>query len=260
MQLTWLLILAMQAYHLRHWDALYETAETRRVRTLTYYSKPNKLVGEGVGHMLMQPDGLALYGTWTFLEALASTAPQNQRGWLIRNGTPMDAQRMSALTRIPMKEIERALTFFSTPPLDWLEVSKWDHGHAQGTPIADHGHAQGTPIADHGHAQGTPIADHGHAQGTPWSVPTRGKKEDKETEVLKRERRKGGFASEGEAAQGQVRQFAAIQAVKGELEAVDPERRTLEQEEELKKLRGQLRAIQQKQAAGDFTPLTEEPA
>ena len=238
MQLTWLLILAMQAYHLRHWDALYETAETRRVRTLTYYSKPNKLVGEGVGHMLMQPDGLALYGTWTFLEALASTAPQNQRGWLIRNGTPMDAQRMSALTRIPMKEIERALTFFSTPPLDWLEVSKWDHGHAQGTPIADHG----------------------HAQGTPWSVPTRGKKEDKETEVLKRERRKGGFASEGEAAQGQVRQFAAIQAVKGELEAVDPERRTLEQEEELKKLRGQLRAIQQKQAAGDFTPLTEEPA
>ena len=141
-------LVTMKAYHIKQWNTLYETASTRQVRTLTYYSKPIKFVGECIGHLFQQVDGLALYGTWTFvLESLAASATHDWRRWLIRNGTPLDAQRMSALTRVPQKDIERAIEFFSTPPMDWLENIEWP-GQAQLELPARHQTADGTPMAD----------------------------------------------------------------------------------------------------------------
>jgi hypothetical protein len=113
------------AYHITHWDKLYETWETRKIRTLTYYAKPNKLVGEGIGLTLAEPDRAALLGTWAMIEALASTCERDHRGWLVRNGTPMTAQRMAALTRFEPKDFERALAHFSRPEVGWLELLDW---------------------------------------------------------------------------------------------------------------------------------------
>lgn len=121
--LTRLLDGLMKAWHIKHWDTLYESNSSRVVQTLSYFCQPNKLTGEGIGHMNMQPDGLELYGTLTWLKVLASTALKAQRGWLIRNGTPMDAARMAALLRIPQEKIQRALDFFSTTPMDWIEFA-----------------------------------------------------------------------------------------------------------------------------------------
>ena len=71
----------MIAFHITQWESLYETAVTRKIRNLTFYAKQNKLVGEGIGATLAQEDNVALLGTWSLIEALASTAPHGRRGW-----------------------------------------------------------------------------------------------------------------------------------------------------------------------------------
>lgn len=113
-----------QAYHIKHWNDWYESSETRKLKTLTYYGKSNKLVGEGIGCTLAQQDNVALLGTWALIEALASTAERELRGWLIRNGTPLTAVRMSALLggRVSAETFDRALQHFVSPEVGWLEL------------------------------------------------------------------------------------------------------------------------------------------
>jgi hypothetical protein len=113
----------MKAYHIKDWNVWYESSETRKLKTLTYYGKPNKLVGEGIGHTLAQDDNVALLGTWALLEAFASTSERELRGWLIRNGTPQTAARMAALIggRVPAATFQRALDHFASPEVGWLE-------------------------------------------------------------------------------------------------------------------------------------------
>ncbi len=236
-----------KAFHLKHWDELYETAQTRQVRVLSYYSKPNKLVGEGLGHMMSQPDGLALYGTWTFLEVLASTAPQFDRGWLVRNGTPMDATRIASLMRLPIEPVERALKFFSTAPMDWLEELEWE-GSKQAEPKIK----TEPPSARHQHAISTPSARHQHADG----ISVRGKTDKSKTEDSEeRERENGGFATKGEARAAQREQRASAKARLKDLASVAEEDRTPDQEAEFAKLTGLVREIEKKQRGGDFTPV-----
>ena len=115
----------MKAYHIVHWDSLYETANSRKVATLTYYQKPNKLVGEGIGATLMHPQNVALLGTWTLIEALASTSPRGERGWLVRNGSALTADRMAALTRVDAEHFALALAHFSKPEIGWLQFTDW---------------------------------------------------------------------------------------------------------------------------------------
>lgn len=113
-----------KAYHIVHWDTLYETCETRKIRTLTFYAKPNKLIGEGIGLTLQEADNVALLGTWALIEALASTSAREQRGWLIRNGSALTAARMASLVRVDVKHFERALEWFSRPEIGWLELKE----------------------------------------------------------------------------------------------------------------------------------------
>lgn len=113
----------MKAYHIKDWNVWYESSETRKLKTLTYYGKPNKLVGEGIGHTLAQEDNVALLGTWALLEAFASTSERELRGWLIRNRTPQTATRMAALIggRVSAATFQRALDHFASPEVGWLE-------------------------------------------------------------------------------------------------------------------------------------------
>lgn len=115
----------MKAYHIVQWDTLYETSETRKVRTLTYYAKPNKLIGLGIGRTLQHAQNVALLGTWALIEALASTAERDHRGWLVRNGAPLTAEQMAYLTRVDPLYFEAALAHFADPTVGWLELGEW---------------------------------------------------------------------------------------------------------------------------------------
>jgi hypothetical protein len=229
------------AYHIKQWDDLYESNSSRTVQTLTYYCKPNKFVGECLGYMLSQPDGLELYAVWTFLEALASTAPKQWRGWLIRNGSPMDAARIANLTRIPIEKIQRTLDFCTTAPMDWLEVLEWPDG----APTGHRRQADGAPT---GHRK----ANYGISAGLSTDQM---KTEDS---VQKEREKKGEELDPKEARSRQTTQFAALTAQLRKLEATPAEDRDDAEEAEIKKTRRLLNQIQKKQGAGDFTPVQEK--
>lgn len=113
-----------KAYHITHWSD-YETSESRKVKELTYYSKPNKLMGEGIGNTLAlpEPENVAMLGVWALLEAIASKTARPHRGWLVRNNTPLTASRISALLhcRVSTELLEKALDHFMTAEVGWLE-------------------------------------------------------------------------------------------------------------------------------------------
>lgn len=115
----------MNAYRIKQWDEWYESGESRKIKRLTFYSKPNKLVGEGIGLTLAQEDNLELLGTWALLEAIASTSERLLRGWLVRNGTALTPERLHALLpTVPARAFERALQHFSQPSVDWLVLAE----------------------------------------------------------------------------------------------------------------------------------------
>jgi len=65
------------------------------------------------------------------------------------------------------------------------------------------------------------------------------------------------FATPEAAASAQARQWAAAKGRTADLESIPEESRSPKQDEELKKMRALSRAIQKKQAAGDFTPVDD---
>jgi hypothetical protein len=115
-----------KAYHIVQWGSLYETSETRKYRNLSFYAKQNKLVGLGIGRTLQHPRGLELLGVWALLEALASLAPQHQRGWIVRNNQPLSAAEIAWLLRIPEEPVKLALEHFSSTEIGWLELADFD--------------------------------------------------------------------------------------------------------------------------------------
>lgn len=229
----------MKCWHITMWDQIYETAETRRIRTLSYYGKPNKLIGEGLGFTLAQPDGLALLGTFALLEALASHGLPEQRGWLWRNGSPMDAARMAALIRIPVEPLQRALNHFSSPPMDWLEEADYP----------------GDGRATAGRAQPLAGSDPGDGRAT----TTRGKTDKEKTTEGEKERRNGGTSlSEEELRARQSAQFAAARGRLSTLAELPEEERTENNRAEMARMKVLIRKIQKKQARGDFSPVPVE--
>jgi len=228
----------MMAYHFKDWERIYENNKSREVETLSYFLQPNKLVGECLGFTKMQPDGLELLGTLMFLKCVASTAqPAKWRGWFVRNGSVMDATRIAALAGIPVEKVQRALSFFSTAPMDWLLHEEWPDSKA-----APNGHRKGTPAAPNGHRKGSKSA---------------GLRTDKGLTETEERENNGGFATPEEARRAQATQFAACSARLKDLEAIPEDDRTAEDEEELKKMRGILKKIQKKQSRNDFTPVAD---
>lgn len=222
----------MKAYRINCWHDLYENNKSREIETLTYFCQPNKIAGEGVGFMLMQPDGLELYGLFGFIKILASTAPKKQRGWLIRNGTALTPERMEALTRIPKAKWERALTFFSTPPMDWMTQDESD------SPTTPRRHTSDSPTTPPGQAQG------GNSPGlsTDLGLSTDSREREKE--------RTAATVAEIEASRTQagilLSQIRELAGRKGDL--------TLQERADLRKKRAALAKLQEKQAGGDFRP------
>lgn len=234
-----------KAYHFKDWGTIFENNKSREVDNLTYFLQPNKLVGEGLGFTKMQPDGLELMGTYMFLKCVASTAPKKWRGWFVRNGSVMDAVRIAALSGIPTEKVERALTFFSTPPMDWLAFDEWTGD----TPPARGRHSGDTPPAR--------VCPSG-AENSALTELLTDVRTDLLTEPTERERERKVELDPTEASSRQRLQFRAASIRLQNLEAIPRDERSEAQRAEIKKTRAVVNAIQKKQAANDFTPVEEK--
>lgn len=233
----------MKAYHITQWDSLYETSETRKIRALTFYAKPNKLIGLGIGRTLQHARGLELLGVWALLEALASLAPQGQRGWLVRNGQALTVSEIAYLLRIPEESVQVAMDHFSQPEIGWLEQAE----------VAEKREITSGPSGD---SPGeTP--DEENEREDAGTISLRGKRKDKrgKTDLIQKKKEKGGFASDAEMRAAQKAQFAAANGRLEALMKISDDDLTEEDRQEIKKMRRTVQDIQKKQAAGDFTPV-----
>ena len=234
----------MKAYHIIQWAAEHETAESRKYKKLKWTPMPNKHEGLGYRMIARSPLRDSLYAGWKLICEVSSKNPGDDRGWLVRDGRAMTAGDLAMITGFTEKTFKLTLDFVCKKEVGWLELADYPP-IAEPVPVVP-GESPGTP-------EGSPVVP-GESPGTPLIDQIRSEKTRISPE--ERERRAGFSTPEGEA-KAQLQQFAAAQARKRELEALTEEL-TDEQEEELKKMRRLVKAIQKKQRAGDFRPLKED--
>lgn len=109
-------------YRVARWQDIYERNRTREMVDMKWIPVPVDLSGDGFTLTMEQPDGPALYGT--FIALLLVAARCEPRGTLVRsNGMPHDAASLKRKTGIPEKAITRALEWFTSKELKWLEIA-----------------------------------------------------------------------------------------------------------------------------------------
>lgn len=112
-------------YKIADWQIFFETNETRKLAVLRWLPKPNKHDGLGFGKMRGERDKVQLFCAWCLILDVASkTTPRDRRGYLERNGQPLDASDIAYLTGFPAEIFTRALDFFAKSSVGWLEVDK----------------------------------------------------------------------------------------------------------------------------------------
>lgn len=126
----------MDRYCVKNWQGHFETNETRKLKALNWWPKPNKHDGLGFRRMVAERDKIQLFCAWNLICDLASkTTPQGRRGFLERDSKPLNAEDMAFMTGFPADIFTRALGFFSNPSIGWLCVeSAGTPGESAGVP------------------------------------------------------------------------------------------------------------------------------
>lgn len=245
-----------KAYYITNWHEDRENGETRKYVDLLWFRNKVKLMGEGLGYTLQQTRGVHLYGMFKLIEQVAAGGRLEQRGWLFRNGSPMDAQRIANLLRQPVPEVEEALKFFSTPPMNWLELREYA-GASPADPqnLDQRGRLPGDspakqPVVASSRKEGGRISASEEHPNQPTDL-------ERPKNPSEREKNRGNLSA-GDLHGQQKVQFAAARAEVDRLQAIPEDERSEAESAELKKARELVKAIQKKQRAGDFTPVEEK--
>lgn len=134
-------------YRINNWDFFFETAETKKLKKMSWVPVPNKHDGLGYRTLVSAQNGFQTYAAWIVLLQVASKCPI--RGLLTDStGRSLSAADLELKTGIPKHVFEKAMTPLCE--VGWLEevigaeeivVSK-----SAGTP----GEHPGTPADDPG--------------------------------------------------------------------------------------------------------------
>lgn len=112
-------------YQIANWNRTYENNKSRDRDRCSYVCVPNKQGGLGLARILLQPDGLAVYGLWHLIVGLASQQPRTREGWMTDDGkelgAPWTTEGMAVRWRREEKEIERALAVLCSPDVGWIK-------------------------------------------------------------------------------------------------------------------------------------------
>ncbi len=104
------------------WTQTFETAESKRHKTLTWVSLPVKLNSHGYQSLLEHfgDDAAAMYGAWCALLAVAAEAPI--RGVLSSSGgIQISTARISRMTGMPAALFDRLIEWAVRDDVRWLE-------------------------------------------------------------------------------------------------------------------------------------------
>lgn len=146
-------------YRIAKWDEVFETAESRRHKNLTWVSMPIGFTSHGYQSLIDEfgDDAPGIYGAWCALVSLASTMPT--RGTLASSrGIPLSRRSIARLTFFPQEVYDRLFEWATRPDIKWIVTENCDD--SEGTdPSQNEGTdpsktpAQATPSQRPGDAQ-----------------------------------------------------------------------------------------------------------
>lgn len=239
-----------KAFHIVQWHPLYEKSDTRKTDYMGWYSKQTKLVGLGIGRTLQAgyPRNMELLGLWNVLEILASQSVLQHRGWLVRSGQPLDFEGMSALVpTITADGFRTACEWFCQDRVGWLEEIEFTPDNIiSRSKSPSHPPASGKPL-------GT-SPSHPPASGDQPEAGGRNSATDRERDRQSTDRETGKKNNGASDLSASKAQFAALQAQIKELEDLGSSASPA-QRRDLRQKKARRTELQQRQAAGDFTPL-----
>ena len=116
----------MKIYQISKWSETFEVSQSKRCDKMKWVPVPYNPASYGMSALLMEKDGIEIYGIFILLVLEASQSAN--RGVLIRgvNGTPHDARTLSVKLRVPRQKIQRALDVLASAEIGWLLVETLD--------------------------------------------------------------------------------------------------------------------------------------
>jgi hypothetical protein len=113
----------MKAFKVKNWEDVFETAESRRLKGLSWVAMPNKWDGLGFCRLRKHKNFVSVFSGWSLIVQIASKMPQ--RGLLVNADGPLSAQDMADLTGCPVDIFEKALDVLCDPnqKICWIETA-----------------------------------------------------------------------------------------------------------------------------------------
>lgn len=109
-------------YTIRNWSEKYENAGSRKVTgALDWFACPTKHDGLSYRRLMKRKDGMALYGAW--IQIVAVAAKCEPRGVLQSEDGPLTAEDIAMKTGGDENTIRNALQVFSSKEVPWLTGS-----------------------------------------------------------------------------------------------------------------------------------------
>ncbi len=139
-------------YRVKDWERLFENAQSRRYRKLSWFPVPNHYDTEGYAKLMGLENSMALYGAWIIVLGVASRMPV--RGVLRRPEGPLGAPELAARSRGQAKVFKRLLRVLADAKygIGWLELIPEDEAASLVAYVcqADKDNGASTPSVDPG--------------------------------------------------------------------------------------------------------------
>jgi len=107
------------AYQIKDWDELFEIAQSRRYKRLTWVALPNKHDGAGYRRIARHQKCCEIFTAWILILQVASK--QEKRGLLVNGDGTITAEDLADKTGYPEKIFVLAFEVLSDPKIGWLE-------------------------------------------------------------------------------------------------------------------------------------------
>lgn len=112
----------MEVYRIANWEKAFETADSRRHKTLAWVSLPVDFTSNGYLDLVaeFEDEAPAIYGAWCALVCVAAQTPV--RGVLASEKGPYTLRRIATIARMPQVAFEKLFKWATQEHIGWLEV------------------------------------------------------------------------------------------------------------------------------------------